>query len=204
MGHSHRAKIEESITSIIRKIRPFIAHTMRSRLNLLDTDLRNQSRFIKLLESKPSPTWTIDSKQTTPEYIREDVVDETAHWKSLCELNRQRLLDSGITTVELEEIRCSNLNANYWKFEAELYDAEFWRLQQLRQPQIKRRKTMKLLHEKPKSSPGDDPVSSRLRKRTSHNSKISKNSSNTVLGNRRNRSRGTGTNSKPRGVKSRS
>lgn len=202
MDHSHRAKIEASIASIIRKLRPSIAHTMRSRLNLLDTDLRNQTEFVKLLESKPSPTWTIDSKQTTPEYIREDVVDETVHWKSLCELNRQRLLDSGITTVELEEIRCSNLNTDYWKFEAELYDAEFWRLQQLRQPQIKHRK--KILHEKPNSSPGDDPVSSRLRKRASHGSKISKNSSNTPLGKRRNRSRGIGTNTNPRGAKSKS
>ncbi len=40
--------------------------------------------------------------------------------------------------------------------------------------------------------------------KTSHDSKIYKNSSNMLLGNRRSRWRGTGTNAKPRGVKSQS
>jgi hypothetical protein len=172
---------------------------MHSRLNLLENDPRNETELFKRLESKPSPTWNVDSKETTPKYIRDDF-DETAHWKSLCELNRQRLLSSGITTAELEEIRCSNPDPDYWRLETELYDTEFWRLQQLRQPQIRHWKATKIRHEKPKSSLDDDPISSRLRKRTSHNSKISKNSGITPLGNwSRNRSSGTGTYKKPRG-----
>jgi hypothetical protein len=186
-----------------QKLHLLIARTMRSRLGLLDTDMRKQAELVKLLESKPSPTWSIDSKETTPEYIREDNVDETAHWKSLCQLNRQRLLDSGTTTVELEEIRSSNPDADYWRLEAELYDAEFWRLQQLRQPQIRRLKTTRLLHEKSKSSSKDDHISSRLRKRASCDSKVSKTSRGALAGNgRKNCSRG-GTNTRPRrGTKS--
>jgi hypothetical protein len=44
----------QGITSVIRKLRPFIAHNVHSRLNLLDTDLRNQTEFVKLLEPKAS------------------------------------------------------------------------------------------------------------------------------------------------------
>ena len=182
-----------------------IIKTMCSSLKLLDTSLKNQAAdFFKLLESKPSPTWTIDSKATTPEYIPEGFVDVAEHWKSICELNRQRLLDSGVTPGELEKIRCSSLNADYWRFEAELYNAEFWKLQQLRQPQIRRWETTKPAHEKLKSSPDDDPISSRLRKRKSRDTKVSKVSSNPLLGSRRrNLSRGAATNPKARrGVKS--
>lgn len=182
-----------------------IIKTMCSSLKLLDTSLKNQAAdFFKLLESKPSPTWTIDSKATTPEYIPEGFLDVAEHWKSICELNRQRLLDSGVTPGELEKIRCSNLNADYWRFEAELYNAEFWKLQQLRQPQIRRWETTKPAHEKLKSSRDDDPISSRLRKRKSRDTKVSKVSSSPLLGSRRrNLSRGAATNPKARrGVKS--
>ena len=158
---------------------------MHSQWNLLNDDPRHQAEFCKLLASKPPPTWSIDSKATTPEYNREDQVDEAAHWKRLSELNRQRLLDSGTTIREVEEIRCSNPDANYWKLEAECFDAEFWRLQQLRQPLIKTRKTSKVLPEQSKSTLDDKPISSRLRRRTPCDNKISKNSHKAMPGRKR-------------------
>ncbi|KAH9205026.1 hypothetical protein DL95DRAFT_398042 [Leptodontidium sp. 2 PMI_412] len=140
--------------------------------SFLDTSLRTQHtrpNFFKLLQMKPSPTWSIDSRQTAPD-VRADVVDETTHWRNACKLSRQRLLDIGITATQIEVIRFAHHDPDYWRAEADLYDAEFWRLQQTRQSNKEQKRKKK----KTKASfSADAPISSRLRKRT-HEAKVTK------------------------------
>ncbi|KAK0106233.1 hypothetical protein ONS96_003876 [Cadophora gregata f. sp. sojae] len=140
--------------------------------SFLDASTRNQhtkaefaqaafarADFVKLLQMKPSPTWSIDSKESTPE-IRPDIVDETTHWRNACEFSRQRLLDIGITAAQVEAVRFTHNDPNYWKAESNLYDSEFWRVQQIRQSKIEQKKRPV------PSSSADAPISSRLRRKT--------------------------------------
>jgi len=170
---------------------------MRSRLEQLGSDLENEPEVQRLLGPQPSPRWSIYSKETTPEIVREEVqIDLTEHWKRDCESKRQDLLHIGLSTSELEAIRCTISNADYWRSEARLYQAEFWRVLQRRQTETRPRMASRELREKPKStqdvdhissglcakhshgksvvSKDDEPISSRLRTRTYGNNGTSK------------------------------
>ena len=118
-----------------------------NRRELFDVDT-----FARLLERKNGePTWSINSRESTPQYFFEEQQNaQVDYWRDIAlSYGRDlRILD------RREDYRTSIQSASYWEVEATHLRNEYWKIQGLGD-----------CLPKPDSEQEDGPVSSRLRSR---------------------------------------